>query len=269
MVKIVLITGANKGIGYHTARFLLENAPEFDKILITARNKDLGLAAKESFGPSEKIDFHVLDVTSLESIQVLKDYVLSTYGHLDVLVNNAAISIHSNEDIHLNLKKTLTTNFYGLKIVTEAFLPLLEPNGHAVQVSSLLGKTSYLQNPSLAEKLLNPELTLPKLMEIAEEIYNLDEDWAAKGYSLSEYGNYNHSKALVNAYTRIIAKNLQESGSLVRVNAVHPGWVKTDMGGPNAPLSIDEGIVMPTLVIRDTSNVTGKYWADNSYEEVS
>ena len=55
---------------------------------------------------------------------------------------------------------------------------------------------------------INPELTLPKLMEIAEEIYNLDDDWAARGYSLFDYGPYNHSKDLVNAYSRILSKNL-------------------------------------------------------------
>ena len=181
MGKIVLITGANKGLGYHLARFLLGNAPEFDKIIITSRNIDLGLAAKQSLGHSERLDFHQLDVTSQESIQTLKNYVASTYGHLDVLVNNAAVLIYGDQNAHLNVSKVLATNFYGLKNTPEAFLPLLEPSGHIVQVSAALGKTNLLKNPSLQQRLLNPNLTTFELLEIAEEIGSVKEDWAARG----------------------------------------------------------------------------------------
>ena len=269
MGKKILITGCNKGLGYELVSRLLSGAPEFDKIIMTARNNELGLAAKERLGSSDRLDYHILDVASQESIDHLKAYVLSTYGTIDVLVNNAAVLYHAEEDKHLLVKIQVDINFYGLKNMTEAFLPLLEPAGHVINFSSILGTTCQLENPALAARFLSPDLTMGQVMELAQEFAGVGPDWAEKGWNLNGWMIYGTTKTLVNAYTRVLARDLAAQGSRIRVNAVHPGWIKTDMGTDEAPLSIDEGMVMPLMIARDSSEVSGKYWVDNHYEDFS
>ena len=269
MGKRVLITGSNKGIGYGLASKILAELPEFDKIIITSRNLAEGLAAKESLGGGDRLDHHILDITSQESINNLRDYISATYGTIDVLINNAAIFIRGHENRHLVVKVHVETNFYGLKNMTEAFLPLLQPAGQIVNISAGYGKTQYLENPALAERFLKPDLTLEEIMEIGREFEGIGEDWEEKGWKLSETWPYVASKVIMNAYSRVLARDLAAQGSGIRVNAVHPGWVRTEMGTDAAELSLEEGCVMPFKVLTDTNNISGKYWEDGHYEDFS
>ena len=140
--KIVLITGSNKGIGFGIAKLLLERASEFSKIILTARNPELGLAARAELGHEDRTVFHQLDVTSQPSIQALASFVAGNFGKIDVLVNNAGWAAKGDAFDHEIVHQTISTNFYGVKSLTEAFLPLLNPNGHIVNISSNLGETS-------------------------------------------------------------------------------------------------------------------------------
>lgn len=264
MPKIVLITGANKGIGFGIAKALLENAPEFTKIILTARNPELGQQALASLGNSERFDFFKLDVQSIEDIRNCALFVQQNYGKIDVLINNAGWAAKGddfNEDI---VNTTIGVNFYGIKHMTEAFIPLLNENGHIVNISSTCGETRFLKNEQLASRFLSPDLTIEGIVELAEEFKRLVREgtWKENGWPTFGYGV---SKNLVNSYTRVLNQEFVKNGIRLRVNAVHPGWVRTDMAGQEAELSIEEGAALPVRVARDTSDLSGKYWSANNY----
>lgn len=269
MGKKVLITGSNKGLGFELARTLLKDCPDFEKIILTSRNLELGLAALEKLGNSDRLDYHILDVTNEQSILALHDYILSKYGKIDILVNNAGLFPRPPETFENYKRPHLETNFYGVVHMTEAFLPLLEPSGHVINLSSWLGKTEFLKNEGLARRFLDPDMSINQVMELANEYNCLGSDWAEKGWDLNEFGPHSVTKALVNSYTRVLARDLLSINSKIRINAVHPGWVKTDMGTDEAPLTIEEGVKMPLMVVTDPSEITGKYWADGHWEEFS
>ena len=260
--KIVLITGSNKGIGYGTAKLILETAPEFSTVILTARNPELGLRSQSTLGHPDRTVFHQLDVTDKSSISALAAFVQSNYGQIDVLINNAGWAAKGDDFNYEIVSTTIGVNFYGIKDMVEAFVPLIKPGGHIVNVSSSAGVTAALRNPDLAQRFLDPELTLEGVIELSEEFktYVKDGVWVEKGWPTFGYGV---SKNLVNAYTRVLHKEFQRTGVQVRVNALHPGWVRTDMAGEEAELSIEEGSVVPVKVARDTSEISGKFWIED------
>jgi len=212
--KIALITGANKGIGLETARQL---GTKGITVLLGARDSSKGSSAAETLR-KEDIDAHALeiDVSDAASIKAAVARVERDYGRLDILVNNAGVMV-DNRDLPVseqplqNWRRTFDTNVFGLIETTQAFLPLLRKSdaGRIVNLSSILGSIEY---------------------------------HATKGspvYDSKETPAYNVSKAAVNAYTVQLAHELQ--GSKIKVNAAHPGWVKTEMGGEEAPMNIVDG----------------------------
>lgn len=212
--KVALVTGANKGIGLETARQLGEK--KFT-ILVGARDQAKGENAAAQLR-AEGIDARaiVLDVSDVESIRAAAAEVGKDFDHLDVLVNNAGIMIDKEEkkvsgqplDIW---RKTFETNFFGLIATTQAFLPLLRKSeaGRIVNLSSILGSTTYHATPG------------------------------SPVYESKSSPAYNVSKAAVNAYTVQLAYELQDTK--IKVNAAHPGWVKTEMGGEGAQMELPEG----------------------------
>lgn len=211
--RIALITGANKGIGLETARQLGRLGIT---VLIGARDEARGRAAAEALR-AEKLDARAvaLDVTDSESISRAVQTVERDFGRLDILINNAGM-IHRDADgpgsavSQEVLRSTFDANFFGLVAVTQAFLPLLRksPAGRIVNLTSILGSLAEHSDPH-------------------SPIYH------------AKYLAYDASKAAVNMFTNHLAYELRESG--IKVNAAHPGWVQTDMGGPDAPMNIVDG----------------------------
>jgi len=207
MAKIALITGANRGLGFETARQLSRLGYH---VILTARNAGRGERAAETLKEEgSTIDFHPLDVTDDQSVRVLAAWVKKTYGKLHVLVNNAGVLLDGEDDSPLDalhakvdtIKQTLDTNTYGAFRMIQAFAPLLKASGEGrvVNVSSGMGQLSEMNGG---------------------------------------YPAYRISKTALNAVTRIFSEELPE----VKVNSVCPGWVKTDMGGPGAELTPEEGV---------------------------
>lgn len=228
--KVILITGANKGIGFEAARQL---GGEGHTIIIGARNPSRGAEATNALkDQGHKVTFVELDVTSETSIRSAFEEVSSRFDHLDVLVNNAGVITESwGSPISLlsvdNLHECLNTNLDGVIRVTNAFIPLLKKASKAriINVSSTWGSINALAKIGG---------TVP---------------------------SYHISKAALNAYTVLLAHELKSSD--ISVNVICPGWVKTDMGTENAPRSVEQGAAIITKLATQDADVTGGFFDDN------
>ena len=210
--RIALVTGATRGIGLETVRQLAEAGVH---TLLAGRDRQKAVAAALSLQtqglPVEAI---ALDVTDADSIAAAVREVEQRHGRLDILVNNAGILVDtfgrkvSEQGIDV-WRKTFDTNVFGLIATTQAFLPLLHKSdaGRIVNVSSLLGSLAEHQDPASA-------------------IYE---------YKVPAY---NVSKTALNAWTVHLAHELRATP--IKVNAIHPGSVKTDMNA-NGDLDIETG----------------------------
>jgi len=211
--KIALITGANKGIGLETARQL---GQQDITVLVGARDEAKGNQAAEELRKAG-LDVHgiVLDVNNADSIQKAAARIERDYGRLDILVNNAGVMIDdqkkkpSEQSLEV-WRTTFETNLFGLIATTQALLPLLRKSagGRIVNLSSILGSINLHATPG-------------------SPIYDM------------KLPAYNVSKSAVNAYTVQLAYELKDT--TIKVNAAHPGWVKTDMGGEGATMDIPDG----------------------------
>jgi NAD(P)-dependent dehydrogenase (short-subunit alcohol dehydrogenase family) len=206
MTGIALITGGNRGIGFETARQLGQLGVT---TLIGSRDPDNGQRAAEELA-AEGIDAEPLtvDVTSVPSIEAATERVSDEHGRLDILVNNAGIlpeatarDVTTPLDLRM-FRQTFDTNVFGVVAVLENFLPLLRKSscGRIVNVSSRMGSLADQGNP-----------TSPYYGLIVPA--------------------YQTSKAALNGVTVALAKAL--SGTPIKVNSVCPGWVQTDLGGPD------------------------------------
>ncbi|WP_405644119.1 SDR family oxidoreductase [Streptomyces uncialis] len=203
-----LITGANKGLGYETARRLTEAG---HTVLVGARDPRRGRAAAERIGAR----FLPLDVTDEESVLAASERVREEFGRLDVLVNNAGILGPRREAAELtadDIKKLYDTNVFGAVRVTRAFLQLLRAGESptVVNVSSGLGSLAIAAEPERFESLL--PVYYPSL-------------------------GYNSSKAALNMITVQYAKEFPE----ITFNAVDPGWTATDLNDHRGVQTVEEG----------------------------
>jgi NAD(P)-dependent dehydrogenase (short-subunit alcohol dehydrogenase family) len=211
--KIVLITGANKGIGFATAR---ELAQAGHTVLLGSRDPERGTAAAAGLaGQGLDARFVHLDVTDPATIAAAADLIDTEYRRLDILINNAGISRdrpHTPAELPVAaLRETYETNVFGVVAVTNAMLPLLSrsPAGYIGNVSSGLGTVAFLTDPD------SPLWRYANLL------------------------GYNSSKAALNAITLIYAASLRDTG--IRVNALSPGFCATDLNHHTGHLSADEG----------------------------
>ena len=232
MKEIVLVTGANKGIGFEIVRVLAKSGMH---VILGARNPERGRKAQSDLkSEGLEVDLLELDLADSRSIEKAVQSLEQNYERLDVLVNNAGI-LHREEGLGNStvlgvpisiLRETFETNFFGLIELTQRLVPLLKKseNGQIVNVSSILGSLQ---------------------MALERE---------SQGPSGTPFA-YNASKAAVNSFTIHLAGALRPFG--IRVNSVHPGWVKTDMGSEQAPLSIEEGAkTIVDLVLSDSSSTS-------------
>ncbi|MFI5734180.1 SDR family NAD(P)-dependent oxidoreductase [Kribbella sp. NPDC051587] len=203
-MTITLITGANKGLGYETARQLVALG---HIVYVGSRDPERGQAAAAEVGGT----FIQLDVTDQSSVDAAANTIQEVEGHLDVLVNNAGIQGGMPSPAELTAERLQTVydvNVFGLVRVTQAFLPLLEASDAPVivNIGSSLGSTTIVTDPARMES----NLTL------------LD---------------YASSKAAVIMLTVQYAKALPK----LRINVVEPGYTATDLNGGRGHQTVEEG----------------------------
>lgn len=215
---IALVTGANRGLGQETCRQL------------AARGYEVIATARRPQGSELR-----LDVCDRASIEQAAQQVSERHGHLDVLVLNAGVAL-DGFDAQV-VRTTLAVNTEGAIDTFDGFRPLLSAQACVVMVSSGLGELAGVE-PQLRSQFANPELEREQLSALTQgfeaavaEGREREAGWPRSAYRVS--------KIALNAFTRIAAHELAGTG--VRVNAVCPGWVRTDMGGAGATRSVEEG----------------------------
>ena len=233
--RTALITGANRGIGFETARQL---AQQGIRVLVGGRTEVNGKEAEAKL-KAEGFDaeFILLDVDDAKTHQSAAKHVEENYGKLDILINNAAIGIDGNQDgvfVQASqttpdvFRKTFDTNFFNTIAVTQQFIPLIKKSdaGRIVFLSSGLGSLSLHSDPN-------------------SPIYNF------------KVPAYDISKTALNGYVVHLAYELKDTP--IKVNAAHPGSVVTDMN-PNGDIPVEEGAKTSVdLATLTADGYTGKF----------
>jgi NAD(P)-dependent dehydrogenase (short-subunit alcohol dehydrogenase family) len=231
--RFALVTGANRGLGLETCRKL---AARGWQIGLTSRDPRSGeKAARELRAESAEVKFFPLNVADVASIRALAAHAREAWPPIDALVNNAGVLLDRLDAA--NARRTLDTNFYGPMRLTDEISDRLVQSSNVVMVSSGMGDLSGFPAP-LRARFADPALTRERLVELVEAFIG---DVASGTLRRSGWPSdaYRVSKAALNALTRLLAEELAPRG--IHVNAVCPGWVRTDMGGAGAPRSIDRG----------------------------
>ena len=210
--RIVLVTGANKGIGLEVARQLGKAGHH---VLLGARDEARGRAAAKTLQDEGiAVRFVTIDLSDSASLKAVAADIEANEGRIDILVNNAGVAIQGDGlpgstglDV---VRRTFETNFFGTVAVTQALLPLVKKSsaGRIVNVSSGLGSIAL----------------------------NADPNW---DYAAVKLIGYNGSKAALNMFTVLLAADLKDTG--IKVNAVNPGYTATDLNGNSGHQSIEEG----------------------------
>jgi NAD(P)-dependent dehydrogenase (short-subunit alcohol dehydrogenase family) len=233
-MKNALITGANKGLGLASAKYLMQQ-----NIFVIAgcRNEEKCVnTAQELQKYGNQFKCLIIDLQQIESFKNASNYLNINGSKLDILINNAGVFLEENwggntvNTVSLEkLKSTFEINFFNTVYLTQLLLPYIEKSegGRIVNVSSVMASLGIHADR-------NNEL------------------WNVKPFA------YDSSKTALNQFTIHLAQYFD--GSNHSVVSVHPGWVKTDIGGEMAPLTVDEGIkTIVHAALAEGTSLNGKY----------
>ncbi|CAH0731468.1 unnamed protein product, partial [Brenthis ino] len=261
MTKIAVVTGSNKGVGFAIVRGLCKR---FEGIVyLTSRDEKRGAAAvaalnQEGLHPN----YHQLDITDKQSITTFRDYLKEKYGFIDILINNAAIAFKTKapEPVAVQAEQTLFVNYFSVLSTCDILFPIMRNGGRVVNISSSAGHLSLIPSETLRKRFQDPNLTTQELSELMNKYVEA----AKEGTHAAEWGNSSYvvSKVGLTALTKIQQRLLNDRD--IKVNAVHPGYVNTDMSSHKGVLSIDEGAQAPLYLALDAPDtVRGEYvWFD-------
>ncbi len=206
--RVALVTGANRGIGFEIARQLARRGI---MTVMGSRSLDAGKAAAEPLAAEGLVAPVVaLDVTDLTSVRAAVAETMGLFGRVDILINNAGVMLERSGTPNFVassveaavVRATFDVNLFGPLTMSQAVLPIMRDQGYG--------------------RIVNMSSGMGQLSEMG-----------------AEHPAYRMSKAALNALTRTMAAELGDGAILV--NSMCPGWVKTDMGGVDAPRTVEQG----------------------------
>ena len=242
MLRVALVTGSDRGIGFETCREL--GRLGYIVVLTSPDHKKGRFACNTLRREGLNVAYHVLDVASERHVRALREFILKKFNRLDVLINNAGIMLDNGRAKRFSkrldygegrrlletglelIRATLEVNTLGALRMCQAFIPLMKKGGYGrvVNVSSRLGQLRDMTD----------EDTVPA---------------------------YQLSKTALNAVTRMLADDCK--GSNVSVNSVCPGWTRTALGGERAPQTTRQAArTIIWLATQPKSIPTGGFFAE-------
>lgn len=236
--KVAFISGANRGIGFETARKLGELGIT---VVLGVRDIAKGQAAADQLKANgiraEVVHYDAAVPATADEVYA---FIEREFGKLDILVNNAGVLkehlLGTNNSVTISqetLQQTFQVNLFAVVDITQKLLPLIRkaPAGRIVNLSSILASQTL---HSMANSPIDP----------------------AKGLA------YNASKTALNAYTIHLAHALRDTP--IKVNSAHPGWVKTELGGENAPMEVEDSWKTSVrLATLDADGPSGGFYHEN------
>uniref|UniRef100_UPI001ED84304 carbonyl reductase [NADPH] 1-like isoform X1 n=1 Tax=Scatophagus argus TaxID=75038 RepID=UPI001ED84304 len=249
--KVAVVTGSNKGIGFAIVRALCKQFQ--GDVYVTARDVGRGQEAVKSLeSEGLKPMFHQLDINDLNSIITAAAYFKEKYGGVDVLVNNAGIAfkVADTTPFAVQAEVTLKTNFFSTRDMLTHFLPIIKAGGRVVNISSMAGFRTLNQcSAALQQRFRSEDITEDELVGLMQQFVDKtkkdehkQDGWPETAYGVSKTGLTTLSMILA----RRLSKERPNDGILL--NPCCPGWVRTDMAGPKAPKSPDEGAITPVYL---------------------
>ncbi len=225
--KVALVTGASSGIGLALVTAFARAGAD---CILVALDRDAGTNAVDLLASQgHRVELAVADVSEAAQVRDLALTVSRGHDRIDVLVNNAGVFLDEDRRTSAScvedavIERTLAVNLFGAVHVCTAFSPLLATGSRIINISSVMGQLSG----------------------------------RADGFAPA----YRLSKTALNSYTRSLAADLRPRG--VMVDCMHPGWVKTALGGPQAEIDPEEAIYTAFfLATRPPSDETGLFWWD-------
>jgi len=230
-MKTVLITGANKGIGFETVRQLAQLGYF---VYLGSRDKIKGLDALEKLKAlgTNNVDYVEIDVTDIDSIKKAKQELESKIDVLDVLINNAGISGGQPQNMSSleieNLRKVFDTNFFGAVQTAQEFIPLLKRSGE------------------------------PRIVNVSSGLGSLAVHSTTQNLNFALYDAYSCSKTALNAFTVMLANEYSDAN--FKINSVTPGYTATDLNQHKGTQTVEQGAkVIVKYATVDNSGPTGKF----------
>ncbi len=258
--KTILVTGANRGIGLEICRQLDELGHQ---VILCSRDIEKGRQAAAGFG--DNVIVKQLEVTSEEDIIALHDFVKATYGRLDVLINNAAVGVNHDSALSTGARRVIQKRFWWLWKKIRRVAPILRrvsSSGGSKTVRNIpLEAVQQMMEINLYAPWRMIQVFAPLLKKSADgRIINISSGLGELKTLSGKYPGYSMSKAALNALTLMFSSEFAADG--ITVVAMCPGWVKTDMGGPDAPREVDQGADTAVWLATEETIETGKFYRD-------
>ncbi|CAI9268857.1 unnamed protein product [Lactuca saligna] len=267
--SVVIITGANKGIGYALVKRFAELGLT---VVLTSRDQSRGLQAMDSLkvlGVDHHVRFFQLDISDPISIQSFVSWFRSSFKAFDILVNNAAVCFNAMNENSMEYAETvIKTNYYGSKQFTEAMLPFFRRSSsmsRILNISSRLGTLDKLNNPQMKAILGDKETLSEGRIDMVVNAFLEDVKegrWKTKGWP-EIWTDYSVAKLALNAYSQVLAKRYE---GVVSVNCFCPGFTQTAMTDGNGKHSADDAAKMATKIALVPVPVlnTGKFYVGST-----